>query len=240
MKTSLDITPSPRLLQVLGQIPLAPWQCVAELVDNALDELLKDSSRTAEDPLLIDIRIEDVGGATHLVVSDNGTGMQEDEFERSLRAGHSAKNRYGSLGLFGMGFNIATARLGNRTEVSTTQLGTGESLKAIIDFRDLQKRESFSIPLERGEVAKSDHGTTVRVELSREMAKTLSGATQQRTLVSQLGDIYSFILRDSVPGLTRNATSDRVPAVISFNDEIVRPRLPCVWSDHRSVPYAGE
>lgn len=240
MKTSLDITPSPRLLQVLGQIPLAPWQCVAELVDNSLDELLKDSSRTADDPLVIAVRIEETSGATYLVVSDNGTGMQEDEFERSLRAGHSAKNRYGSLGLFGMGFNIATARLGNRTEVTTTQRGSGESLRAIIDFRDLQKRESFSIPLERETVAQDDHGTVVRVELSREMAKTLSGTTHQRTLVSQLGDIYSFILRDDVPGLTRNATSERVPAVITFNDEDVRPKLPCVWADHRSVPYSGE
>lgn len=240
MKTSLDITPSPRLLQVLGQIPLAPWQCVAELVDNSLDELLKDSSRTPDNPLVIAVRIEETGGSTYLVVSDNGTGMQEDEFERSLRAGYSAKNRYGSLGLFGMGFNIATARLGNRTEVVTTQQGSGESLRAIIDFRDLQKRESFSIPLERESVAQDDHGTVVRVELSRDMAKTLSGTTHQRTLVSQLGDIYSFILREDVPGLTRNATSERVPAVITFNDEYVSPKLPCVWADHRSVSYSGE
>ena len=31
---TLDITPSPRVLRMLGEIPFQTWQCIAELVDN--------------------------------------------------------------------------------------------------------------------------------------------------------------------------------------------------------------
>ena len=34
----LDLTPDPRILEVLGEIPYQPWQCLAELVDNSFDE----------------------------------------------------------------------------------------------------------------------------------------------------------------------------------------------------------
>lgn len=37
---TIDVTPHPRLLAVLGDIEFAPWQCLAELVDNAFDDFL--------------------------------------------------------------------------------------------------------------------------------------------------------------------------------------------------------
>jgi hypothetical protein len=40
MLDHLDLTPSPRLLEVLGDIPYQPWQCLAELVDNSFDAFL--------------------------------------------------------------------------------------------------------------------------------------------------------------------------------------------------------
>ena len=36
----VDITPTPRILRVLGEIPFAPWQCLAELIDNSIDAFL--------------------------------------------------------------------------------------------------------------------------------------------------------------------------------------------------------
>lgn len=238
---TLDITPSPRLLQVLGDIPLQPWQCVAELIDNSLDELLKQPDRTSDDPLIVDITVEDMGSqGTILTVTDNGCGMSQDELERSLRAGHSAKNRYGSLGLFGMGFNIATARLGNVTTVTTTQMGSGELLKATVDFADLKRQESFSIPLEKTSCSVDESGTTIKVQLKREMAETLRRTAMQRTISGQLGDVYSFLLRDVVPGISREGFSSKIPAVVRFNGEEVLPKLPCVWSDSRSVTSYGQ
>lgn len=33
----VDITPTPKILRTLGDIPFAAWQCLAELTDNSLD-----------------------------------------------------------------------------------------------------------------------------------------------------------------------------------------------------------
>jgi hypothetical protein len=237
---TLDITPSPRLLQVLGDIPLQPWQCLAELVDNSLDELLRGEKRTSDSPLTVDIDVVEENGETYLVVADNGLGMSVDELERSLRAGHSAKNRYGSLGLFGMGFNIATARLGNVTTVSTTQPGLPERIEATIDFAEIQRHESFTVPVRATACEAHEAGTTVKVRLKADMAGTFKRRSTQQTLMQQLGDVYSYLLREEVPGLTDSATSARIPALLRFNGEQIQPRLPCVWGDQRSVTSYGQ
>lgn len=240
MKTSLNITPSPRLLQVLGDIPLANWQCLAELIDNSLDELLKEPNRSIGEPLRVDIRVE--AGAhneTHVIVQDNGNGMTLDELERSLRAGHSAKNRYGSLGLFGMGFNIATARLGDVTRVETTTRGSDEMLVVIIDFAELQRNESFTVPLLRRPCDPNVCGTTVSIRLKKAVADDMVRAAVQQGIVKQLGDAYSYLLRDAVPGISREGFSAPIPAVITFNGEPVNAGLPCIWADNRTVTRAG-
>ena len=40
MEFEINITPGARLLRMLGNIDLKGWQCVAELVDNSIDEVL--------------------------------------------------------------------------------------------------------------------------------------------------------------------------------------------------------
>jgi hypothetical protein len=37
MKLGFDLTPDPRLLQMLGEINLPQWRCLAELIDNSID-----------------------------------------------------------------------------------------------------------------------------------------------------------------------------------------------------------
>lgn len=46
-RNTLDITPTPRILRTLGEIPFQTWQCIAELVDNSIDAFL--SEKTAQD-----------------------------------------------------------------------------------------------------------------------------------------------------------------------------------------------
>jgi hypothetical protein len=240
MKNKLDITPSPRLLQVLGDIPLQNWQCLAELIDNSLDELLKQPNRSATDPLRVDISIEPAAnGVPTIVVRDNGTGMTEDELERSLRAGHSSKGRYGTLGLFGMGFNIATSRLGDITTVETTTAGSDEMLSATINFAELQREETFSVPLARTKCDASITGTTVRIQLKRPVAEDLARPVARQGIVKQLGDVYSYLLRDAVPGINRPGLSSRIPARITFNGELIEAGLHCIWSDQRKVISGG-
>ena len=46
-----------------------------------------------------------------VVVKDNGPGMSIETLEHALKAGWTGNNPLSALGLFGMGFNIATARV---------------------------------------------------------------------------------------------------------------------------------
>jgi C4-dicarboxylate-specific signal transduction histidine kinase len=119
-----DLTPDPRVLVMLGEINLDPWRCVAELVDNCLDNFLSED-RAGEpllDPTVWVTTPTTNDPAGRVTVRDNGSGMQVSVLEKAVRAGWSGNDPVGSLGLFGMGFNIATARLGSRTTVWTARI----------------------------------------------------------------------------------------------------------------------
>ena len=36
----IDATPDPRMLKMLGEIPLKDWQCIAEFIDNSIDSFV--------------------------------------------------------------------------------------------------------------------------------------------------------------------------------------------------------
>jgi len=241
MTEELDITPSPRVLQILGEIPFEPWQCIAELVDNSFDELVKQTERTPDNPLKVNVEVHKGDGRkTFLEVSDNGSGMDRTDLERSLRAGHSGKYRYGTLGLFGMGFNIATARLGSITTVTTQKLGDDFALRTTIDFAALQRDSKFTVPLDVVKAPLGASGTQVRIELKRDYAELFDRKEYRRGIAQKLGDVYSFLLRDGVPGLAKPELSAKIPAKLMFCGDEVQAKLPCVWSDERFVTSRGE
>jgi DNA mismatch repair ATPase MutL len=94
MKTEIDLTPSPRLLQVLGDIPLHPWQCLSELIDNCLDDMSRASQVRSPTQLRVDVRVKTGSrGERILVVADNGSGMTEEGLAVALRAGATTKAR---------------------------------------------------------------------------------------------------------------------------------------------------
>lgn len=242
---SLDLTPSPRLLEVLGDIPYKPWQCLAELVDNAFDDFLSDSDRAASEPPSVEITLPkpDTADGDELVcVADNGRGMSLEQFEQSLRAGYSLNSRYGSLGLFGMGFNIATANLGSVTEVRTTRADDPDWLIAEIDFREMQRQGSFTVPLRREPKADPTmHGTEVTVrQLRPDKRAALRRQQVGTTIRDQLGRVYSYLLRskNALPELPETELAGRGFGLY-VNGTVVRPRLPCVWSSTRVVSYQG-
>jgi hypothetical protein len=175
-------------------------------------------------------------------VIDNGRGMSHSELEKGLRAGYSGRMRFGSLGLFGMGFNIATARLGNRTQVKTTRAGDEHWVVTEIDFREMQRRESFQVPL-RSE-PKDDpaiHGTEIIVgDLSPKMLESLKRPATVSNIRRRLGEVYSYLLRNSSP---IPEVPDRTLAgkgiALYLNGKRLIPWIPCVWSAQRSVSRSG-
>jgi hypothetical protein len=224
----VNVQPHGRILSVLGDIEFAQWQCLAELIDNSLDDLLAYSDGEGERPTVsvsLPGRNSDVASA-EVWVTDNGRGMDLETLANAVSAGWTGNARYGSLGLYGMGFNIATARLGRVANVKTTRAGDPSWTVIVLDLDELARGKDYEVPV-RYE-PKSDHrehGTQVVIsKLKNDQWDKLS--KQATKIREELGDVYSYLLREREFALTVNGT-------------LVQARRPCVWDRARSVTRSG-
>ena len=220
---------------MLGQIDFAAWQCLAELIDNSIDAFLEGQIGSKPSTLNPQVMIElptrnDLdSGSGSVVVKDNGPGMTEDELRKSVRAGYSGNDPVEKLGLFGMGFNIATARLGKRTEVWTTTAESGEWIGVEIDFDRLEEAGAFHAPRlqrekTRDELADLSHGTEVRVsKLDPPRVRPLMWGSGKSSTRRKLSKIYSRVIAE-------------MGTKILYDGDLVRPTRHCTWSSERTVP----
>lgn len=232
-----DLSPSPRILPMLGEIKLEEWQCIAELVDNAIDGfLLAVRENTAIETPEIHIQLPTRQGAgARISVRDNGPGMSADKLENAVKAGWTSNDPLGSLGLFGMGFNIATARLGSITRVWSTRAGDEMWQGIEIDFQRLIAQRHFRTPmLVRPKADPNSHGTEVSVErLKPDHADWFARTAHHSRLRTDLAAVYSAVLR---------ADGDPLSVSMFVNGTAVRGRRHCVWggpeSDERIVQHS--
>ncbi len=233
---TLDITPNPRVLRMLGEVDLSPGRCFAEFIDNSLDEGIdgqpgRGDKSDSGDALRIEIETPsmyeydgDYENAK-IIVRDNGPGMSKEELEKNLKAGYSGKDPVNEMGLFGMGFNIATARLGDKTVVKSTKPGDEQWAVATIDFRDLERKGNFEIEVEYEEKQNaSDHGTEIIISQLNEVSRTLR---QKRNMPKDLGDWYTPVL-------------ERENVKITLNGDELKSRPACIWNEDRTVEIGGQ
>ncbi len=225
-----NLTPDPRVLQMLGEISLPQWRCLAELIDNSIDGFVHSARAGSPIPvpaITILLPLADKPDA-RVSVSDNGPGMSFESLESAIRAGWSGNDPLSNLGLFGMGFNIATARLGLVTEVWTSRQGDPEEVGVRIDLDELKQTNSFKVP--RQSRVKSDaesHGTTIVISrLKSDQRAYFSRSGNQKTVRKHLERTYSSLLDNSEAGKIRLM----VGSVRLF------PRLHCIWGESRGVP----
>ena len=113
---TINITPNPRILEVINHNPMPPINALCELIDNSIDGFSKavDLGIDIKNPT-IDItlpsRTDLENNIGSLIVRDNGVGLTLKEANDALKAGFSGNEPIGRLGLFGMGFNISTGKL---------------------------------------------------------------------------------------------------------------------------------
>jgi len=107
----IDITPHRSILTKISQTGYSIQEALSELIDNAID------ARIPEKELLVTVDIsKDV-----ITVTDNGTGMTEEQAGKSIRLGFSEKKQ--QLGEFGLGLKTSTSFLGQGFTLTTSQLG---------------------------------------------------------------------------------------------------------------------
>ncbi|MGW4367677.1 ATP-binding protein [Nocardia takedensis] len=219
----MKITPSARVLRMLGEIEFDEWQCIAELVDNSLDdftEIVRAGIPWAGG-YHVSVHLPSSPGG-ELVVKDTGQGMDRDRLERAVRAGWSGNDAHDKLGLFGMGFNVATARLGRRTRVLTTRQGDREWIGVDIDL-DRINDDFEADDIVEPKADPNEHGTRIiisRLKAERAIWLSKNGAN----LRNHLGGVYSWILENR-------------PFELTIGGIRVKPVRHCRWSDDRSVLY---
>ena len=232
--SDFDLKPDPRVLPMLGEINIDQWRCVAELVDNAVDGFLKEAkSGNAISRAKVDVNLpQSHSSAAALRIIDNGPGMTPEKLELAVRAGWSGNNPIDSLGLFGMGFNIATARLGSITEVWTTREGEREWHGLQIDFDKLRQQRHFRTPrLSRAKADPDQHGTEIAIKrLKPEQLKWLSKNSNQTAIRKRLSQSYSSMLR---------ANGIPINFELCVNHKRVEAKRQCLWNEDRIVPGPG-
>jgi hypothetical protein len=232
--SDFDLKPDPRVLPMLGEISIEQWRCVAELVDNAVDGFLKEAKNGNPISLArVDINLPQAhSSAAALRIIDNGPGMTPETLELAVRAGWSGNNPIDSLGLFGMGFNIATARLGSITEVWTTREGEREWHGLQIDFDKLRQQRHFRTPrLSRVKIDPNQHGTEITIKrLKPEQLKWLVKNSNQTVIRKRLSQSYSSMLR---------AKGNPISFELFVNHKRVEAKLHCLWNEDRYVPGPG-
>lgn len=227
--STLDITPTPRILRTIGEIPFQTWQCIAELVDNSIDAFLSNMAFEDRDRrIVVTWSSDSVGSADRtLEISDNAAGMSIDQLQNAVRAGYTSNDPIGNLGLFGMGFNIATARLGEETTILSTRSGDAEWVGVRIDFQKLIDSKKFDAPIIRKPKANLDESGT-QITISRLKTGILSELSNRESAIRQrLELIYTPLLSEH-------------DITITVKNKQLRARNYCVWSESRYVRYNNQ
>lgn len=228
--SDVDITPTPRILRVLGEIPFQPWQCIAELIDNSIDAFLDSDSKGLElekrDITVAWARDTVPPAKRTLEIADTACGMSLEQLQNAVRAGYSSNDPINNLGLFGMGFNIATARLGEVTEIYTARVGDPDWVGLRIDFDVLNRTGNFKAPvLHRPKESSNEHGTIIIVsKLKNGIWDTLT--SKENEIRKLLQKVYSPLLKEA------NIS------IYVRNKKLIAQKQ-CVWDSSRYVIYNG-
>ena len=215
----------------MGEIPFEPWQCLAELIDNAVDSFA-EADRAGislnEKTVTITWSGDNVAASNRTVeVIDNGVGMTLEQIQNATRAGYSSNNPVSNLGLFGVGFNIATARLGERTRLLSTRRGDDAWVGIEIDFTQLVQAGRFQAPVVTESKANlDDHGTKVVISA---LKGGIHGQLRDKESSNrrQLESIYTPLL-------------GQVDVEMLLQGKKLVPRPHCVWAPARYVAWKGQ
>lgn len=227
-----DLQPHPRILPMLGEINIQPWQCIAELIDNSLDAFIAAKAESGTDisdaEIVVSLPTRNVPHGV-VIVKDNGPGMDARTLENAVKAGWTSNDPMGHLGMFGMGFNIATARLGKVTRVWSTRQSDLEWNGLEIDFDKLSQQRHFLTPiLTRPKEDPDDHGTEVRIErLKSNQRKILATSSGRANINRHLERAYSSMLRPHGVPLT---------VKVHVNTKRLIGHRHCVWGDPMNSP----
>jgi hypothetical protein len=203
------------------------------LIDNSIDAFIDQSAAgTASAAPRIYVQLPTDGelraGTGVISVKDNASGMPVESLENAVKAGYSGNDPVEKMGLFGMGFNISTARMGRRTEVWTTRADDPEWTGLVIDFDELERNQTFHAPLmtrkkTSQEIEEGVHGTEIRISrLEADRVRPLIWGAGKRNTRARLGKVYGRVMT-------------RLGIEIYYDSNLITAWRHCAWGAQRFV-----
>ncbi|WP_025847928.1 ATP-binding protein [Paenibacillus ehimensis] len=237
-KIKFDFTPDPNVLVALTFTAILPLDALCELIDNCIDSFQSAtlSGQRIDSPLIV-IELprpsELSRGEGIIRIRDNGPGLTAEMAEKIIRAGYSSKNKFDSLGLFGMGFNISTGKLGQVTYLYTARKEETEATEVTIDLGEIIRSGNYDLDAYR--TPKRDgieRGTLIEIQ------KWWPDGNSNSQFVKRLIQYGMPALRAEIG--RRYATLLREKKVrIVVNKENCEPFYHCIWHESRYVERRG-
>lgn len=225
----INITPSPRVLRMLGEINFKAWQCICELIDNSIDAFGDEwEGKEKKISIAIPSKSQISKPDTYMTITDNGSGMSAETLEKSISAGFSFNNPVDKMGLFGMGFNIATARLGGRTEIKTTSREMDHWLKVVIDFKEIEKSGAFDVPIQTEKKTAEETGQQgTIISISQLRMDHFKPLRRKDYIKKKIGRVYARVIREKL-------------ITITYEGSTCLPFQHCIWDESRTGFNRGE
>ena len=236
---TFDFTPDPKVLLALTQTPMQPMDALCELIDNAIDSFHNAQIQgiVEQNPMVIvelPSRKQLSENSGILRIQDNGPGMTAQNAEYAIKAGYSGNNPFDTLGLFGMGFNISTGKLGNLTKFITARADSPNYIQTVINLNEINNSKNYH--LDAFEYPKGDnapfnvggHGTIIEVSDWWPEGNANKGFVQKLVqyglpkIREEVGRRYATILKEG-------------KIQIFINHVSCEPFYHCVWGDNRFV-----
>lgn len=241
--STINIKPGPGIYALLNHLDISYENCIAELIDNSFDNF--DLNGITDGVVKINYDSE----KRFLIYIDNGNGLDQHNLEKSLQAANSDKNKINFKGLYGVGFNIAMSKLSTKTEIFTKTSEAKSWLSCVYDPNQIKKQGNFNIDLNHDKIPPIEStlmnynsGLVLIIYLSNDAeSKFSSNKYRNVNLRNQIAKIYSYSIRTKVPGLSDIYASHlNNKYKIFIDDKEVKPYLPCIWDEKRTVKRSRE
>lgn len=200
----VQIRPKVGMYAAFARLNYKPWFAIAEFVDNSIQSYLSSPLRTGDDPLLIDIRIDD----DEIVITDRAAGITASAFPRAFSPSQPPPDATG-LSEFGLGMKAAACWFARQWSVRTSALGEPVERTIEFDVPRITREGIESLPVTETPVPASDHHTVITLSqlLVRPRGRTIA------KIRDHLQSIYRVLIRKGIVRIrlsTGSATEDLV------------------------------
>jgi hypothetical protein len=218
-----DPNPS-RLIESLRYIGYGNYEAIADLVDNSFDA---EASKVV-------IKISQRAGDFHIIIADDGIGMDREILDQALRLGSlTERDATTDLGKFGMGLVTAGLSLSRSTTVITKQADAYWT--SSVDVDEIIKTNTFCKHLALS--------TKEEIEIFSEIlgdvpSGTVVSLTKTDGLTNKNVTQFSNILRKHLAEVHRYFLFSE--KAIEINDQKTVPIDPLQWDDPNTEHFSDD